>query len=418
MMEKETSFWRHLSMKTPIKVMILLAISLFLAGCGSETAEPLLPTVPRLTEAPATTLPPEAETTCSPEENLLNTMTLREKVGQLFIIRPDALDLSLPQSLVDNSLEGGVTALSDGMRETLSQYPVGGFVHFQKNIVNPDQISSFNQALSGAMEIPPFIAVDEEGGLVARLADNPNFGLPRFDSAAAVGSRGMEAAQEMGSIIGGYLKEYGFHMDFAPVADVNTNPDNPVIGSRSFSSDPQEAALCVRSAADGLRMNGIIPVFKHFPGHGDTAQDSHQQIAVSQKTPQQLQDCEWIPFRQAESRECIMIGHIALPELTGDMTPATFSPMIVSGCLREELGFEGLIITDSLSMGAVIENYSPGEAAVKAFQAGCDILLMPASLTEAFDAMVRAVDEGVISEEALDLAVLRILRFKTDYHLL
>ena len=226
------------------------------------------------------------------------------------------------------------------------------------------------------------------------------------------------AAQDMGFTIGSYLKDYGFNMDFAPVADVNTNPGNPVIGSRAFSSNPRDAAVLARAMADGLRMQGILPVFKHFPGHGDTAQDSHLELAVSYKTREQLHSCEWIPFLQAEDRECIMVGHIALPEITGDMTPATFSPEIVTGILREELSYQGLIVTDSLSMGAVTKDHSSGEAALLALRAGSDLLLMPASFVEAFQAVEDAVEDGSFSMEELDARVLRILKAKYDYHII
>ena len=222
----------------------------------------------------------------------------------------------------------------------------------------------------------------------------------------------------MGQTIGGYLKDYGFNMDFAPVADVNTNPGNRVIGTRAFSSDPETAALCVRAMADGLRQSGIIPVFKHFPGHGDTAEDSHQKIAVSYKTRQELLDCEWIPFLEAEDREAIMVGHIALPEITGDLTPATLSAAVVADCLRGSLSYQGLVITDSLAMGAVTQSYTPGEAAVAAIEAGCDILLMPPDLGEAFQAVMAAVEDGTIPESVLDRHVLRILNTKLDMHIL
>ena len=395
-----------------------LLLVLLLASCSTVPEHNSQPLIPELTEAAEETLPPQTEPSISPAEQLLGTMSLREKVGQLFIIRPDALELSIPFAALDNSRESGVTSLSSEMIKTLEAYPVGGFIHFQINILNPDQILSFNQELTQACRIPPFLAVDEEGGLVARLANDPSFSLPKFSSAADVGSQGAFAAQDMGSTIGSYLRDYGFNMDFAPVADVNTNPGNRVIGSRAFSSDPLEAALCSRSMADGLRMEGILPVFKHFPGHGDTREDSHQRIAVSNKTHQELETCEWIPFQQAEDRECIMIGHIALPEVTGDWVPATFSAPIVTGILREELNYQGLIVTDSLSMGAVIQNYSSGDAALKALGAGCQILLMPASLTEAFDAVVNAVESGTFPEESLNGIVLKILAAKIDYHII
>ena len=390
--------------------------ALLFSGCGSQVPAPT-EFIPAVTSTPETRAP-ETEPAAHNEADLLATMSLREKVGQLFVVRPDALNLSLPFETLDNSLIEGETVLSDSMAEALRSYPVGGFIHFQKNIVTPEQITKFNHSLTEAVTIPPFLAADEEGGLVARLANSPAFTVPKFDSTAKVGQRGRDAAQEMGWIIGNYLTEYGFNMDFAPVADVNTNPYNKVIGNRAFSSDPRQAALCARAMADGLRRSGIIPVFKHFPGHGDTAEDSHQQLAVSRKSREDLLNCEWLPFQQAEARECIMVGHIALPELTGDMTPASFSSVIVTDTLKGDLQYEGLVITDSLSMGAVIRQYNAREAALNALWAGCDILLMPASLTEAFDGIVEAVEDGSFPEDRLDQIVLRILKTKIDYHIL
>ena len=405
-------------------IFALLGAFLFscsLAGCSSAKTpvESAPPTVPAMTEAAhVETAPMETEAVLSYEEEILSSMTLREKEGQLFLVRPDALDFSIPFGDLDNSAAEGVTALTESMEDALKDYPVGGFVHFQKNILSPEQISEFNHSLQFSMKIPPFLAVDEEGGLVARLANARGFHLETFKSAAEVGKQGPEAALSMGLTIGGYLKDFGFQMDFAPVADVNTNKNNPVIGSRSFSSDPQEAAILARAMADGLRMQGIAPVFKHFPGHGDTSEDSHLQLAVSHKDKEALQACEWIPFLVAEDRECIMVGHIALPQVTGDQLPATFSKTIVTDLLREELGFEGLIITDSLSMGAVSQSYGSGEAALMALEAGCDLLLMPVSLQEAFDSVVHAVETGSFPQDKLNETVLRILRVKIDYHII
>jgi beta-N-acetylhexosaminidase len=170
--------------------------------------------------------------------------------------------------------------------------------------------------------------------------------------------------------------------------------------------------------AAGLREQGICPTFKHFPGHGDTAQDSHSGLAVSYKTREELEICEWIPFREATSGDLVMTAHVALPEITGDMTPATLSREIVTGILREELGFAGLIITDAMNMGAIVETYGSAEAAVAALRAGCDIILMPENLPEAFDAVIAALEDGRLTEEWLDDTVRRILEFKQTHGIL
>lgn len=339
----------------------------------------------------------------------IKSMSLREKVGQLFVVCPEALD----PDLSGEAYSKGVKELSGSMTRFIYAYPVGGVIMFAKNISSPEQITEFNKDLQSISRIPMFISVDEEGGKVARLANKSSFGLPKYESAAAVGASGnTDDALEMGRTIGAYLKKYGFNMDFAPVADVNTNPDNPVIGKRAFSSDAAVAASMARAMADGLVSEGIIPVFKHFPGHGDTAEDSHKGIAVINKTQSRLEACEWLPFMKAGDTDCIMVGHIAVPEITGDMTPSTLSHKMVTGILRNLLGFKGLIITDALEMKAITNDYSSGEAAVAAIKAGCDVLLMPANLTKAFNAVLEAVKEGEISEERIDESVRRILTYK------
>lgn len=367
--------------------------------------------------APPTTAPPETTAPTEPVETepvlegidlLLSQMTLRQKVGQLFIVRPDALDPGRSP-----------TQINDTIIETLQTYPVGGIAEFAKNITGPDQLIAFHSALQAASAIPLFIAVDEEGGLVARLANHSAFNLPRYRNAAAVGSSGDPAdALEMGNTIGAYLKQYGFNLDFAPVADVNTNPNNPVIGTRAFSSDPEIAAQMAAAMAEGLRAQGIIPTFKHFPGHGDTAQDSHYGLAITEKSQEEMEQCEWLPFLAAGSGDCIMVAHVSTPALTGDYTPATMSQTVITDILRGQLEFQGLVITDALEMGAITALYSTGEAAVTALLAGCDILLMPADLETAFEAVVAAVEDGTISPERLEESVRRVLEYKQALGLL
>ena len=351
----------------------------------------------------------ETETETEPSDAL----TLEQKVGQLFIVRPDALDPSQESDQVNDADEDGVTEVTDTMKEMLAKYPVGGVCQFGKNITDPDQIIRFNQDLQSISEIPMFIAVDEEGGRVARLANNDTFDLPKYESAAAVGTSGETSnALEMGQTIGSYLKKYGFNLDFAPDADVNTNPDNPVIGTRAFSSDAQTAADMVGAAAGGLREEGILPTLKHFPGHGDTAEDSHTSLAVSYKSLEELQACEFLPFQADSGVHAVMIGHIAVPNVTGNDTPASLCEEMVNMVPDKE---NTLIITDSLSMQAITDAHPSGEVAVMAFEAGCDILLMPEDLEAAYDAILEAVQNGTISEERLDNSVNKILYYKQQF---
>lgn len=381
----------------------------------------LLTTLTACTAAPAGTLPAAAPSptpasipapTAAPA--LADALTPEEKIGQLFIIRPDALDLTLPQETINDAKADGVTMLTDAMRETLQAYPVGGICQFGKNITDPEQLAQFNADLQAASRTPLFIAVDEEGGAVARLANHPAFDLPQYESAAAVGASGDPAdACAMGQTIGAYLKEYGFNMDFAPDADVNTNPDNPIIGTRAFSSDAAEAADCAAAMARGLAGEGILPTFKHFPGHGDTAEDSHTGLAYSYRTVEELAACELLPFEAAAEvgPHAVMVGHIVVPELTGDL-PATLCADAIALVPDAE---NTLIVTDSLAMGAITDSYTPGEAAVQALQAGCDVLLMPDGLADAYDAVLAAVQNGTLSEDRLDLSVNKILRMKAQF---
>lgn len=405
-------------MKKLLAGVVLLAGTL--CACGAQPAAQSAVTLPMATERPgAVDLPEEPEATPQPtprpDITSLTTadLTLEEKVGQLFIVRPDALDLTLPQETIDDAKADGVTELTDAMRGTLQKYPVGGVCQFGKNIESPAQIKAFNAFLQEASDIPLFITVDEEVGAVARLANNDAFDLPQYTSAAAIAEGGAGNVHFIGSTIGGYLHMYGFNMDFAPVADVNTNPDNPIIGTRAFSSDPAVAAECAVAMAKGLAEEGILPTFKHFPGHGDTAEDSHTGLAYSCRTVDELAACELLPFEAAAEAgpHAVMVGHIVVPELTGD-TPATLSAAAIALVPDAE---NTLIVTDSLAMGAITDSYTPGEAAVLALQAGCDVLLMPNGLADAYDAVLAAVQDGTLSEQRLDESVAKILRMKAQF---
>lgn len=381
-------------MKKYAKYLILGLSACLLCACGKqstdqqeETKDLVIHTEEKKTEQPA------------------DALTLEQKVGQLFIIRPDALNPS--------NEEGGTTQITEEMKENLQKYSVGGVCQFAENIENPEQLQQFNADLQAASEIPMFITVDEEGGIVARLANHEAFDLPKYENAAAVGSSGnTEDAKEMGETIGNYLASYGFNMDFAPDADVNTNPENPIIGTRAFSSDAQTAASMVGAAAEGFRESGILPTLKHFPGHGDTAEDSHTALAVTHKTLEELESCEFLPFEADTGMHAVMVGHIAAPEVTGTDLPATLSEEMIARIPEKE---KTLIVTDSLEMKAISDTYSSGEAALQAFQAGCDVLLMPMDLADAYDTILQAVKDGIISEERLDESVNKILTYKQAF---
>ena len=404
-------------MKKLFALTALLLTLTLLSGCIP------LPTPPETTEAPtkttteASTQPETTEAPTEPDPLVLQleAMTLEEKVGQLFMVTPGTLGLPQIKAPMEALSQEQLTQMENAIREIFAKYPVGGIVQFAADLYSPEQITAYNALLQRAAEIPLFLGIDEEGGTVARLANHSAFDLPQYQSAGAVGASGNpEDALEMGQTIGAYLGEYGFNMDFAPVADVNTNPNNPVIGNRAFSSHCNVAGQMAKAMAEGLEEQGIVPVFKHFPGHGDTAQDSHEEVAYSHKTLEELQACEFVPFSGLTENQCVMVGHIALPEVTGNMTPATLSSEIVTGLLRQELGFRGLILTDSMVMEAITDNYSSAEASLLALEAGCQIILQPADFPSAFDGIVEAVEAGTFPEEQLNAVVLQILRFKQE----
>ncbi|MBQ7565886.1 MAG: glycoside hydrolase family 3 protein [Oscillospiraceae bacterium] len=387
------------------RVAALLLTCLLLAGCGAQTepvAEPQ-PEPPRTLHIIEPTAPePAAEPEKTAAEKLLAEMSDADKVAQLFIIRPEQLD------------GAAKTEVTDALREAVKAYPVGGFALFAQNIVTPGQTAALNAELAAACAVAPILAVDEEGGLVARLANNPAFDVPRFESTLSLETP--ENAYAAADAIGGYLREYGFNMDFAPVADVNTNPDNPVIGSRAFGDEPAAVSQMVRAYLDGLHAHGIIGSIKHFPGHGDTKSDTHTGFVAVDKTWDELLDCELIPFRENfENCDTVMVAHITMRGVTDDGLPATLSPAIVRDKLRGELGYDGVVVTDSMEMGAITQTYGAAEAAVLAVEAGCDLILLPLDFHAAYDAVLDAVQSGRIREDRLNESVLRILTLKERY---
>ena len=343
----------------------------------------------------------------------VEALSLREKVGQLFIVRPESLD---PAIRYDSDAElppYRLQAVSEGMRRRAKEYPVGGVLLYGHNILDEKQLSTFAKDLK-ALPGAPLLCIDEEGGRVSRIAGNPAFDVPRYESAAALAEGGQQAVYEAARCIGAYLRRYGFDIDFAPVADVNTNPENIIIGARAFSDDPRKAAPLVAAYVRGLAETGVLGCLKHFPGHGDTRADTHFGFAASDKRWEEMRACEMLPFHAgiAAGAPLVMAAHIAAPAVTGSDEPATLSATLLQDKLRGELGFEGAVITDALEMGAIRQRYGSGEAAVRALQAGADLLLCPLDYCAAFDGVLQAISDGRISEERLDRSVRRIQALK------
>lgn len=341
----------------------------------------------------------------------LASMTLQEQVAQLFIITPEQL-----------TGVGQVTQAGETTRAALERYPVGGLIYFAGNLQSEEQLramTSHTRQIARDLEmVPLFLSVDEEGGQVARIANHGAFSVPKLPLMAEIGATGdTQEARRAGETIGAYLKSYGFNLDFAPDADVLTNPDNQVVGKRSFGTDPELVSAMTLAYLDGLEEQGICGVPKHFPGHGMTKGDSHLGFAYGDKGWEELEKADLIPFWRCVNRQVpfIMAGHISLPKITGGDVPGSLSSQVLKEYLRDTMGYQGIIITDALNMGAIKDHYSAAEASIMALEAGADMLLMPADFSEAYEGMIRAVEQGRISRERLEESVIRILRVKAQY---
>ena len=347
-------------------------------------------------------------------EEQLAKMTLREKVGQMFYVRMETLDTTIHWNTYADLQENPIHEVNQTMRDVNANYPIGGLILYAWNIDDEAQLAKLIPQIR-ALNGHPLLCIDEEGGRVSRLANNPNFNVKKYESMAAIGATGdPNNAYECGNTIGTYLKHYGFDIDFAPVADVNTNPENIIIGPRAFSDDPAVAAPMVTNYLQGLKDAGVTGCIKHFPGHGDTKVDTHFGYASTQKTWAEMLDCEMVTFKAGIAWGCqlVMTAHIGAPKVTGSDVPSTMSPIILQDKLRGELGYQNIIITDGMEMGAITQQYTSAEAAVGSIQAGVDIVLGPKNLVEAFDAVMAAVEKGTITEERINQSVRRILKLK------
>lgn len=343
-------------------------------------------------------------------ETALRKLSLEERVAQLFVVTPEAL------TKATDSLK----TVDEAFRTAFFRIPVGGVLCMGENLKGPEQTKALCndlQALSlERLGLPLFLCVDEEGGSVARISGNPSFGLSHISPMTEIGATGDPSqAYAIGQTIGTYLSALGFNVDFAPDADVLTNPKNRVVQGRSFGSSAELVTEMASAFSDGLAEQGVLPCWKHFPGHGGTAEDSHKGFAVLHASLDSLlQSEELAPFLFAAraGAPMIMAGHIAVPEATGDSYPASLNEKLIKILRGPGVEYDGLLITDSLGMGAVTQLVSPAEAAVLALQAGNDLLLVSDHLEEAYQAVRTAVADGRISEERINESVRRILRCK------
>lgn len=341
----------------------------------------------------------------------LSKLTLEERVAQLFIITPESLV----------GISSRITRAGEITKIAFDKRPVGGIIYMGANIVSPEQtklmLKNMRNISYGRIGLQPFLCVDEEGGMVARVANNENFSVKRFEHMSIIGSRGnKEEAFAVGNSIGAYLADLGFNVDFAPVADILTNSDNTVVRGRAFGSDAKSVSPMAAGVAKRLRANDILSCYKHFPGHGDTSADTHEGYAFSNVSKNELMAREVVPFIEAikNNEPFIMVGHISFPNILGNNTPASLSKVIITDILRDELGYKGLIITDALNMGAIRNQYSSTKACIKAIESGVDMLLMPQDFNAAYIGVLDAVKSGKISEKRLNESVIRILITKME----
>ena len=338
-----------------------------------------------------------------PIEESIKKMTLEEKIGQLVFVGIDD------------------TVISEKSKELINKYKVGGIILFKRNIVNSEQtIKLINSLKSENFKnpVPLFLGIDQEGGRVSRISEE----FIVTPTGKEIGSTNdKDFAFRIGGILGKQVSYLGLNLDFAPVLDIYSNAKNTVIGDRAFGKDENVVSNISTEVIKGINSQNIIPVVKHFPGHGDTVIDSHVGLPKVEHDYERLNNFELVPFKRAieNNIDMLMVGHILLTKIDSE-NPATMSKTIISDILREDLRFKGVVITDDMVMGAIIDNYSIEDASIKSIQAGSDIVLIGhgyETVVKVVDNLRKAVHEGNISEERVNESVYRILKVKDKYNL-
>lgn len=389
-------------------ITILIITMLIFTGCSFERRDNSTDSQTNYEEQ-TTPSSPSQETVQTIEKGFnaievqIMNMTLTEKIGQMVIVGLDSYEIN------DNT-----TAM-------IEKYHVGGFILFSRNVKNSDQLLSLVNSLkitSSKNKIPLFISIDEEGGRVSRMPGE----YEKLPTNKAIGEvNDDDFSYKIGGVLAEEIKSFGFNMNFAPVLDINSNPKNPVIGDRSFGSDAELVSRLGVQTMKGIQDAGIIPVIKHFPGHGDTSVDSHLGLPIVSNDLERLKRLELVPFKDAidNGADAVMIAHILLNKID-PVNPASLSKIIITDILRKQLNFNGIVISDDMTMGAISKNYNIGDAAIKAVKADSDIILVchgHDNEIEVLDALKKAVDDGVISKEKVDQSVYRILKLKQKYRL-
>ena len=384
-----------------IIVLVLGAISGIGAFIGSRALEAGV-------EVPEQAQPDEqAQEAPSGIDAVIASMPLEQKVAQLFVITPEAI-----------TGVGLQSAAGDATREAMQEHPVGGFIFFSDNLYDPTQVKemltnmqSYSKEICGQ---PIFLAIDEEGGQVSRIGGKEGFGVDNVGNASDIGATGdASAALTAARTIGSYLTELGFNANFAPVADIANNPESATMALRSFGSEEGVVTEMVRAEVEGFLSTGVLPCAKHFPGIGGAVGDSETGSIYSDKSFEDMAVEELKPFRAAMQSgvPMIMVGHIVCSG-AGDTLPASVSSSVVTGVLRERLGYDGIVITDALNMGAIADVAPSSELGVMALKAGCDMILMPGDFEACYQGVLDAVKSGDIPESRIDESLARILDAK------
>ncbi len=335
------------------------------------------------------------------KREILNSFSLEEKIGQMFMV----------------GFSGEI--LPSKVEEFIKRSNIGFVVLFSRNVSSPEQVISLTSSIHSSSRIPPMIFTDQEGGIVSQLGEMAS----TFTSPMGLAATGKPKFSEIeGKIIGKDLKILGIDGVLAPVGDVNREPDNPIIGIRSFSDDPKIVIKFAKAFIKGAKNQGIAPVLKHFPGHGGTKTDSHLSLPSVDETEEDFRKFDLKPFTElSKKNDFIMSAHVSYPQIDPSGFPATFSKKILSEILREELGFEGIALTDCLEMNAIWDNFTPEEMINYAIEAGADVLLSSHTLDlqkELYSILLKLVKQGKISEERINISVERILRVKKNYGIL
>jgi beta-N-acetylhexosaminidase len=393
--------------------ILTICTCMIITGCSSKNNVPAIspeasviinasPTVQTSSNSPAQTPSPGPTAAPDPIQDQIKRMTLDEKIGQMVIIGVDG------------------TAVSEQTRDLIEHYHVGGVILYKNNIINKAQTTDFlnelKQVNTKQNTLPLWLSVDQEGGRVSRMPDE----YSKLPTNRAIGKiNNAEFSYKLGIILGKELRSVGFNMDFAPVLDINSNPNNPVIGDRSFGANAKVVSSLGVQTMLGIQAQKVAAVVKHFPGHGDTSVDSHLDLPIVQTDLKQLRTFEWLPFQAAieHNVDAIMVAHILLPKIDPDH-PASFSKTIITNYLRKELKYNGVVMTDDMTMGGIVNHYNLKDAAVQSIIAGSDVIMVAHEYDKAKEVLTNLksnVETGALSEQRIDQSVYRILQLKQKY---